>query len=349
MDTLTHALSGALVARATAGAAPAAGSLTLHQRMAAALLAGAFPDCDFALRLVDTLTYLNLHRGVTHSIVMLPVWTLALSWLFAWIFPGSRSWRAYVEPVALGISAHIAGDVITSYGTMIFAPVSARQVIFPFTFIIDPWFTGIIIAGLIFSALSQKDRTLATAFLAALVAYVGFQALLHERAVDIGKAHAAAREMAGASVTALPQPLSPFNWKIIVAYSEGYEETRVSLARSRAPENLEPDAGVLRRISAGYPPVAEARWIRRHRYGESEPDIDIARQAWSDPALAAFRRFAAFPALDGIDRGPQETCVWFVDLRFTLPGVPPSFRYGACRHDAGRWTLRQWSGSFLID
>ncbi|MGH8728304.1 MAG: metal-dependent hydrolase, partial [Burkholderiales bacterium] len=53
MDTLTHALSGALLARATASATQA--HLAPGPRMAAGFFAAAFPDCDFALRLIDTL------------------------------------------------------------------------------------------------------------------------------------------------------------------------------------------------------------------------------------------------------------------------------------------------------
>ncbi len=349
MDTLTHALSAALVARATARPVVAADGLSLRRRVVASLIAGAFPDCDFALRFIDTLTYLNLHRGITHSVVMLPVWTFALSWLFARLVRGDRSWRSYCEPVALGIGVHIAGDVITSYGTMIFAPFSERQVALPFTFIIDPYFTAIIAAGLACAALSNRGRAIATAFVALLVAYVGFQALLHERAVDIGKAHAAARGLAGASVAALPQPLSPFNWKIIVGHGDVYEEATIGFARSRPTEDAPAGAGVLRRIAAGYRPVDRARWIRHRRLGESDSDIALARQAWNASALEPFRRFAVFPAFDGIDRSPQETCVWFVDLRFTLPNVPPSFRFGSCRKGAGGWTLRQQPGVFLID
>jgi len=48
-----------------------------------------------------------------------------------------------------GIGIHIAGDVITAFGTMIFAPFSDWRAQFPTTFIIDPYFTAIIVSGLI--------------------------------------------------------------------------------------------------------------------------------------------------------------------------------------------------------
>jgi inner membrane protein len=39
--------------------------------------------------------------------------------------------------------------------------------------------------------------------------------------------------------------------------------------------------------------------------------------------------------VDGNEPG-GETCVWFAELRHVLPGLPPSFRYGACRDEASR-------------
>lgn len=51
-----------------------------------------------------------------------------------------------------------------------------------------------------------------------------------------------------------------------------------------------------------------------------------------------------------IEVEPERTCVRFVDLRFTLPEVTPSFRYGACRAPRDSvWTLTRWRGDFYLD
>src|SRR5690606_10550406 len=94
MDTLTHALSGALVGRVFAGrrasagaaaAAPAAGRVQppVWQMVAAGTIAAIFPDLDFVLGWVSELTYLRGHRGVTHSLLLLPLWGLLIAWLLA--------------------------------------------------------------------------------------------------------------------------------------------------------------------------------------------------------------------------------------------------------------------------
>src|SRR2546427_4685911 len=120
MDTLTHALSGALLARATASEEPRA----IPRRIAAGFFACAAPDLDFVFGYAGPVEYLLNHRGITHSLVLLPLWALGLSWLLAKILREPRGWRALYGISALAIAAHIAGDVITSYGTMVLAPLS---------------------------------------------------------------------------------------------------------------------------------------------------------------------------------------------------------------------------------
>jgi len=349
LDTFTHALSGALLARAAAPSQPAPGALSPTARVAAGFAAAAFPDVDFSLRLYDTLAYLNWHQGVTHSIILLPLWAYALAHAFSWATRGRRSWREFLAPAALGIAAHIAGDVLTAYGTALFAPLSAQRYALPLAFVIDPYFTAILAAGLAAALLRPKKRTPAVTALAVLAAYVGLQAGLHARALEAGREYARAQRLAGAEVHALPQPLTPFNWKIIVERGDDYHEAFVNLWRTQEPRPPADGDALLRRIAAGYRPVAAAGWTRHSRYGEG-PQAALAREAWNQEAFADFRRFARFPALDRIETHGGRVCVWFLDLRFTLPALTPSFRWGVCRTAAAdSWRLERMRGAFWID
>ena len=148
MDTLTHALSGALLARATAPEKTDETTLPLGRRVFLGCVAAALPDIDFVMGQFGSVTYLLHHRGVTHSLILLPLWAVALAWLCWLIWRRDRPWRAYVGVLALGIGSHIAGDWITSFGTMVFSPFSDMRVGIGTTFIIDLWFTAIILAGL---------------------------------------------------------------------------------------------------------------------------------------------------------------------------------------------------------
>jgi len=331
MDTLTHALSGALLARATEPATPRADQLPRRLRMWIGFWSATFPDSDFVLNFIDPLTYLTLHRGVTHSVILLPLWALVLAALFMLLTRRRYSWRAFVGTCALGVGIHIAGDVITAFGTIVFAPFSDWRAQIPTTFIIDPYFTGIIVAGLIASAIWQRTRVPAVASLIVLASFVGFQGFQLNRAVAVGDAYIAQQKIT-ATAHAIPQPFSPFHWMIVVEEPTTYHLAHISLTRDAVPAPLPDDANWLLRVNASYRPTNDARWLTIPRYGTS--DVGLVNEAWHADALARYRHFALFPALLRIDKLPERTCVWFDDLRFNMAARRAPFRFGGCRDSA---------------
>ncbi len=334
MDTLTHALSGALVARATASSyeSPRA----IPRRVAAGFLSCAAPDLDFVMGFAGPVQYLMHHRGVTHSLLLLPLWALALSWFLALVLREPRGWRALYGVCALGIATHIVGDVITSYGTMVLAPLSDWRAGIGTTFIIDLWFTGIILVGLIVSAVQYRSRVPATMALAILAGYVGFQYLQRQHALEFAARYAETHGLASARLDAEPRPPTPFNWTVFVSDGERHYFAHINLVR-KEPRFYQPGDGFIARIDAPYLPLDQAIWVTRSRYGET--DQALIREAWNSDALGFFRWFAEEPAFDGMSKG--STCAWFVDLRFLTPGregLP--FRFGACRDaPGGPWRL----------
>lgn len=338
MDTITHALSGALAARACAHGKPSPTSIPVSQRVALGFAAAAFPDSDVLLTLVSPVAYLTQHRGVTHSILMLPIWAWLLAWLAAAAFRNREGWRDYFTVSALGIGVHIAGDWITSFGTMLLAPFSNARFSLGTTFIIDLWFTGIILAGLLLSWTWRGTRVPAVAASVALAGYVGLQAYLKHEAESVGREYAKSKGLHAASVMAVPRPLSPFNWMIVVEDREQYHHVQVTLLDSASPAPVPQEANLIGRIAANFHPAAAAPWSVDTRFGRTEEETRLTRDAWEAPAFAFYRWFARFPALYRIDHGNPSTCVWFHDLRFLIPGrghIP--FLYGMCRDEKGRW------------
>jgi inner membrane protein len=336
MDTLTHALSGALAARATA---PRTARISIAARVTVGFLAAAFPDIDWLLVYVSPVAYLTGHRGVTHSVLLLPLWAGLLAWVCARFGPRGASWRDYFGVCAIALGIHILGDLITSFGTIVFAPASDLRVSWSTTFIIDLWFTGIILAGLAASWIWRRSRVPAVLGLAALSGYVGLQALAHGRAVDVGLDYAQRAGLTTARVSAVPRPVSPFNWLVVVTEQDRYHYANVNLVRDRTPPPPGPDAGFIARLGAAYEPVAAARWTTLAKFGEAPAGQVLAAAAWDAPALAFFRWFAEYPALYRIDAANPARCVWFEDLRFNTPGRAANpFRFGACqRAGADTW------------
>lgn len=367
MDPFTHLLSGALAARATAPAQPGASALPLRLRLFAGAAAALFPDVDLALRLVDTLTYLNWHQGPTHAPLLLPAWAALLAWLCARASGGRYRWTAFYGPACLGLAIHIVGDLITAYGLMLYAPLSTERVALNLAFVVDPWISGTLLAGLVLALRHGRGRRTAALALLLCACYLGLLLVQQQRALAIGEAFASAQGVQAAAVHALPQPLSPAHWMLVVeeggqlhvahlrvgAAAQG--DASAAAAAPGEPGRLAAVLGPLLRLRHAYRPALQAEWQARGVAGSDPAQAHFAREAWAQPVAADLRRFTRFPVLDAIEPGPP-ACAWFVDLRFALPTLPPSFRYAVCRAE-GRadddsevaWTLRRARGAFWID
>jgi inner membrane protein len=322
------------VARATAPAGAPARSIP--RRVAAGFFAAAAPDLDFVIGLAGPVEYLLTHRGVTHSLVLLPAWALLFSWLLAKLLREPGGWRALYGVTALSLFVHIVGDLITSFGTMILAPLSDWRAAIGTTFIIDLWFTGVILAGLIASAILYRSRIPAVAATVILAGYVGFQYAQRQQAFELGEQYAASLGLRNAKVTVHPRPVSPFNWSVFVSDDEAHRFAHVNLVRNE-PRRYEPGDGFIARIDSPYLPAEQAIWVTRPRFGAT--DQALIREAWNSEELAFFRWFADLPTFDGMGAG--STCVWFTDLRFLTPGRETMpFRYRVCRDRPGAaWKL----------
>jgi inner membrane protein len=342
MDTLTHALSGALAARAAEPGDGLEQRLPRRARLWLGFWAAAFPDSDFIVRFLDPFVYITTHRGVTHSVVMLPFWAAVLGLAVWWLSRRRYSYRDIAVVIGIGIGIHIVGDVITAFGTMVFAPLSDWRAQWPVTFIIDPWFTLIIVAGLVASAVRPATRTPAVIGLAALALYVGVQGLLRERAIGFGEQYAAQLNLREARIGAQPQPFSPFHWMVVVETPEAYRVSHISLWRSEPAPAPAEDSHWLWKLAASYQPRSQARWKTVARYGQTPEQVQLAHEAWQHPALERYRKFVQFPAVDRVDRTADLTCVWFQDIRFLLAGRAFPFRYGACRNGTQQpWQLHR--------
>ncbi len=335
MDTITHALSGALLARATEPGQSRPGMLERGPRAWIGALSAAFPDIDYLLNWVDPVVYLDLHRGPTHSLLWMPLWALLLSTVLRVFTRGRYSFLALLQICALGIAIHIAGDVITVYGTRIWMPVHDAAVTLSTTFIIDLIFTGIIVAGLL-AGTRMDARHSARSALVLLIAYVTLQSWLHNEALDIAHRYADTQLGNDAPHYAIPQPLSPLHWKLVVVESDLYHEAYVKLYGR--PTSLA-EGGWLRRIQASYLPPGELQWTKIKRWGNDRRTEQTARRVFLLPELDSFRRFAVLPVLYRVDNGD---CLWFTDLRFVIADLTPPFRYGLCHEQVtSEWTLRK--------
>ncbi|PTD95986.1 metal-dependent hydrolase [Pseudothauera lacus] len=345
MDTLTHALSGAVLGRVLArparpGQPPV---LPVAQAVLAGAAAAAFPDIDFVLGYVSEIAYLRGHRGITHSLLMAPLWALLLAWLMARLAARSTAaprWQGFYGVALGGVLIHIAGDFITQFGTMMLAPFSDWRFGLGTTFIIDLVLSSILLAGLLASLLWRRSRVPAALALAGVVVWVGVGWMGRSEAIAAGRAYAAAHGVELRAIDAAPRPASPFNWTVVVFDGSDYHFAHLNTRRSEVL-HVRPDDHFIRRFSAPYLPLHLAQWQRLPRFGSEEAAV-LAQQVWQSESFAFFRWFSMFPVLDHveIDRPDGLQCAGFRDLRFDIPQRQRQpFRYGLCAIGEGGWRL----------
>jgi inner membrane protein len=328
-------LSGALLARLTNRTD---GKLSLKERTLAGFVAAGFPDLDYALFLLDPLGYLNWHRGPTHSLLLLPLWALLLAVILARLREGRYPWQAFYGVCALGIGVHILGDIITLFGTKVLWPLSDTPLALGIVFDVDPYIALIVTLGFI-GAVYWRPQRARGLVLAALTVYLSLQSFMYWRTVALGEAYSNAQGLDSTQVYALPQPLSPFTWKLIVAQNDCYFVTYLNYLAQRTSSPL--DRGFPWSLIAAYRALDDLIWRQYRRFGAGDEIQVIAQRVWQQGRFAAFRKFAVLPALYRVDWEENgEVCAWFTDLRYNFPTMPPTFRYGMCHaRQEGDWQL----------
>jgi membrane-bound metal-dependent hydrolase YbcI (DUF457 family) len=150
-DNLTHGLAGALLAQT--------GFQQRYGPVATvALVVGAeLPDLDFLFALGGPVRSFVYHRGMTHSFVGGTGLAL-LGALMLWgLFREHAYWRLALW-TWLGVLSHIGMDYLTSYGTQVFWPFAAGHYTADALFIIDYFYTGLMVVALLLIQMVRQQR-----------------------------------------------------------------------------------------------------------------------------------------------------------------------------------------------
>src|ERR1700730_10404552 len=180
MDTITHGIAGALVAKAVfRGDDMFPWQPTNRGRIVTwSLMLGAiFPDADVFRETFSNneLLILTWHRSITHLLVSLPVFALALAALTRW-FASRRKWGTPTFAVlagiyAIGILSHILLDLVTSFGTMIWSPLRWSRPAWDLIFIIDFTLAAILLVPQIVAWVYAKEDGLQRRALASWIVF----------------------------------------------------------------------------------------------------------------------------------------------------------------------------------
>lgn len=350
MELVTHGLLGAMAVRASLSRKPRESLPSLGSAMTVGALAAVFPDIDYLWFWIDPLRFLaDWHRGITHSLVMLPIFALLLGWLIS-TYRGHRDrWKIYSGYCALGLLSHVFADLLTVYGIQLFAPFSDERFSLSLSYVVDPYFTAIPLLTMLVIFRHRRSTTgirsaaaptrIARIGFVLLLAYFALQAGLHHEAKSVGDQYIREHALTDAKADALPQPLSPFNWKVIVETPQDYRIAHIHLHSPPLLSARLPGPDWVRQLGGAYHAADALEWASELRPDNISQDA-VVREAWRQATFSGFRKFARYPVLARMDCEPNRECVWFADLRYTVPALRPFFRYGMCRNgESAPWAL----------
>jgi inner membrane protein len=215
MDNVTHSLVGVMLGR------------VLGKNAAMMVVAANLPDVDIISWAGGSLTYIEFHRGIAHSLLMLPLMAAIPMLLFR-----SRNWQSYAA-CCVGVLSHLLLDWTNTYGIRLLLPFSGRWLHLDITDVVDPWILLALLlavaapalAGLVSSEIGAKKssgakRGWAWVAIAFLMAYEGGRFAAHQRALAVMGARLYNGKPAN-RLSAIPIRWTPFQWRG-VAEGDGY-------------------------------------------------------------------------------------------------------------------------------
>lgn len=128
MDTGTHVVMGiALGGLAALDPAVSSDPATAQAVMIGAIAGSQAPDLDTVLKFRNNAKYIRNHRGITHSIPAVILWSVLITALLYWIIPGVDLLHLGIW-TTIAVVLHVFVDIFNAYGTQALRPFSQKWV-----------------------------------------------------------------------------------------------------------------------------------------------------------------------------------------------------------------------------
>jgi inner membrane protein len=207
------------------------------------------------------------------------------------------------------------------------SPFSGRRLSLDWIFIIDPYFTALLLAGAIAAlAWPRWGLRAGAGLLAAAGVYLLVCAAYHHQALDLARRVFKDLKPGAQTVAALPQPFSCRRWQLIAAGPAEIRQAFVQLP-FEAALGLKPEWGNAAEVAVTRPENGPAPAIPyqapSHLTIRTWNPAKAAATVYSPEAeaiLATFLEFARFPLLSRAQSQGGEQLLEWLDLRFSIPG-----------------------------
>ena len=283
MDPLTHALASYTLKRAAFPRLPRSATTAM-------LIAGTIADIDLLSAYFGPSAFLTFYRTYCHSLLAAFLFSLLATILFLLFLLRRRGQtEPIMSPVPIFLAAlaaavlHLFMDVCQSSGVELLWSFSARRFALDWVANTDLWIVGILLAGILFPALSRlvteeigakskgpRGKVGASLALAAVILYVVLRAVLHANALAAMESRTYRGELPR-KAAAFAESGSPSRWHGIVETERALHDVEVDVGPGAS---FDPDAAM-----TSYKP-------------EPSPALDAARDT---AAARRFLQIARFP------------------------------------------------------
>jgi membrane-bound metal-dependent hydrolase YbcI (DUF457 family) len=218
VDNLTHTLVGVTLANGF-----------YRQRVGKAAvpilaIASNLPDLDALVVLSGDPRSVLLRRTFGHSLLLLPIWVLLLTWIFRRFFP-QLPFRTILHLTALGAGLHLLFDLVNSFGVVLLWPISQWRPELATVFILDLTLTALLALPLLLCLPKSRRRSLPGLSRISILAVAGYLLFcggnrwLAERALA---REAASLTPAPGFSYVFPEPLGPLRWRGVMRQGDVY-------------------------------------------------------------------------------------------------------------------------------
>lgn len=293
MDNLTHGLTGALAAKIIDHSCKTSEELARHRKKIFWLIVACanLPDIDVLVAFFgDSIFSTQHHRGVTHSLLFAPVFAMLPAVVYYFLFK-IKSFQKLWAISLIGIFLHIFFDLITPFGTQLLAPFTTTRYTFDMMFIVDLFFTSVLIITLLAGKFfKQRAKLIYLIGGVAVLLYLSVEAINHQLAYNRVEDALRQAGITPTKISALPQPLSIFRWKGLAQTDERVLQTFFSVSGD-----------------------ADSLTFENH----SNTQNGFVEKAMQTEAAKWYMNFSRHPWIQATQRGDLRV-VEFRDLQFTI-------------------------------
>ena len=300
MDTGTHVVMGiALGGIATLDPVVGVDNSTAYAVMLGTIIGSQAPDLDTILKLRNNAKYIRNHRGITHSIPAVFIWSFLITGMIMLFVPDSNLLHLWLWTL-FAIALHVFVDIFNAYGTQALRPFTKKWIALGIINTFDPFiFIAHLIGIAIWAFGAHSGYTFLTVYII-LMAYYVIRFSMQRRII-----HRLHKLLPDIEQVIISPTMRFRHWHIAIMTN-----TRFHVARSINGEIILQDE--FERV-----PV---------------PQTKVIRAAEEDDNISAFLSFSPVYRWE-VDEFTDHYEVRFIDLRYRSKGYYPFVAIVQLDHD----------------